>query len=145
MDAHDYLTLAETLVGGSAEAEWRSAVSRAYYAAFHVARRLFQQCGFTVPRAEKAHTYLAFRLTNSGHAEVQTAGRNLDILRTQRNQADYDFHHPYNQVRATAQVKVAREIIQALEAAELEPVKTQITDAMKVYERDVLKQVTWHP
>ena len=31
-----------------------------------------------------------------------------------------------------------------LDAARLDPVRTQITDTMKVYERDVLKDVTWH-
>jgi hypothetical protein len=31
------------------------------------------------------------------------------------------------------------------DAARLEPIRTQITDAMKIYERDVLKTVTWHP
>jgi hypothetical protein len=31
------------------------------------------------------------------------------------------------------------------EAAAVEPIRTQITDAMKIYERDVLKDVTWHP
>ena len=32
-----------------------------------------------------------------------------------------------------------------LDAAAVEPVRTQVTDAMKVYERDVLHDVTWHP
>jgi uncharacterized protein (UPF0332 family) len=145
MDAHDYLTLAETLVGGSVEAEWRSAVSRAYYAAFHVARNSLRACSFTVPRAEKAHTYLVYRLSNSGHADTEVAGRKLDLLRTWRNEADYDFDGTLDQGDAATYVAKAKEVIQALRAAESDPIKTQITDAMKVYERDVLKQVTWHP
>jgi hypothetical protein len=27
----------------------------------------------------------------------------------------------------------------------VEPTRTQITDAMKIYERDVLQDITWHP
>jgi hypothetical protein len=46
---------------------------------------------------------------------------------------------------ATQQLQAARSIIQTLDAARSEPTRTQITDAMKVYERDVLKTVTWHP
>jgi hypothetical protein len=42
-------------------------------------------------------------------------------------------------------IQRADEIIQALDAATVEPIRTQITNAMKIYERDVLKDVTWHP
>ncbi len=40
MNERDFLRLAAVLAGGAAEAEWRTAVGRAYYAAFHMARRL---------------------------------------------------------------------------------------------------------
>ena len=45
----DFLTLAQRWVQGTAEGEWRSAVSRAYYAAFHEARQLLRDLGFQVP------------------------------------------------------------------------------------------------
>src|SRR5262249_460451 len=54
MDFRDYLTLARTLAGGATEAEWRTASSRAYYAAFHVARELLADLGFRVPQADRA-------------------------------------------------------------------------------------------
>ena len=145
MDAREFLTVAETLLRGSTEAEWRSAVSRGYYAAFHEARELLLLCNFTVPRDDRAHKYLDHRLSNCGNSDVELAGRRLDGLRRERNRADYDLHHSYDQARATAQVGLARDITQALDAAALEPIKTQITDAIKIYERDVLQNVTWHP
>jgi uncharacterized protein (UPF0332 family) len=77
MDFRDYLTLAGTLSTGATEAEWRSASSRAYYAAFHVARRLLFGLGFYVPQADKAHGYLWLRLSNAGHTDVVRAGRQL--------------------------------------------------------------------
>jgi hypothetical protein len=40
MDFRACLALAITLRDGSTEAEWRTASSRGYYAAFHVARQL---------------------------------------------------------------------------------------------------------
>jgi hypothetical protein len=46
---------------------------------------------------------------------------------------------------AVTRVQLAHQIIAALDAATAEPTRTQITDAMKVYERDVLQEVTWHP
>src|SRR5579883_2185536 len=88
----EYLTLARTLAGGTTEAEWRSASSRAYYAAFHVARLLLLSLGFRVPQAERAHGYLWLRLSNAGHADTMKAGSRLGLLRRQRNWADYDDH-----------------------------------------------------
>lgn len=64
--AKEFLTLAETWVEGATEAEWRSAVSRAYYAAFHEARVLLRGLGFRVPRGDQAHAYLWLRLSNCG-------------------------------------------------------------------------------
>jgi uncharacterized protein (UPF0332 family) len=145
MDPREFLRLAEILVQGTTEVEWRSALSRAYYAAFHVARQLLMQCGFTVPRADRAHAYLWLRLTHAGDADVQDAGSDLNGLRSDRNIADYDLGRPLLQVMAANQVYTAREIIRRLAAAEIDPLKTQITDAMKIYERDVLKDVTWRP
>ncbi len=141
----EYLTLARTLAGGANEAEWRSASSRAYYAAFHVARLLLLDLGFHVPQADRAHGYLWLRVSNAGHADTITAGRYLGQLRRWRNWADYDDHRVIAQSDAIQSVKLAEDIIQALDAAALDPIRTQIIDAMKIYERDVLKDVTWHP
>jgi uncharacterized protein (UPF0332 family) len=145
MDARTFLTTADQLARGATEADWRSAVSRAYYAVFHVARQLFTTCGFTVPRADRAHSYLWLRLCNSGDTTVQRAGANIDALRRLRNHADYDVDRPLLQATALTQAQNARSVLQALDAAAREPLRTQITDAMKIYERDVLKDVTWRP
>lgn len=145
MNFRDYLALARTLASGATEAEWRSASSRAYYAAFHVARRLLLNLGFRVPQADRAHGHLWLRLSNAGHADTMTAGSRLGLLRRQRNWADYDDRRTITQTEAIQNVQEAKEIIQALDAAAIDPVRTQITDAMKIYERDVLKDVTWHP
>jgi uncharacterized protein (UPF0332 family) len=145
MNWRAFLPLAAQLAQGSTEADWRTAVSRAYYAAFHVARRLLSDLRFTVPRADRAHQYLVFRLGNSGASAVEQAGRDLDTLRRLRNRADYDETPALTQPQASAAVQVAQGIIQALDAARQEPARTQIRDAMIVYERDVLHDVTWQP
>jgi hypothetical protein len=48
-------------------------------------------------------------------------------------------------VTAIKSVQRGEDIIRALDAAASEPTRTQIRDAMKIYERDVLHDVTWHP
>ncbi len=145
MDFRDFLSVAATLTNGATEAEWRSAISRAYYAAFHVARKLLLDLGFRVPHADRAHGYLWLRLSNAGVAEVKQAGRQLNDLRRERNRADYDDRRTILHADTADDVHFAEEIIRALDAAALEPVRTQITDTMRVYERDVLHDVTWHP
>jgi uncharacterized protein (UPF0332 family) len=144
MDEREFLALAKFLVVQTGQAAWRSGISRAYYAAFHVARRLLEDIGFVVPRAERAHSYLWLRLTNCGDATVQRAASNLNSLRGQRNRADYDLQQPLKQTTAQAQVQVAEQIIQLLDSI-VDPMRTQIRDEMKKYERDVLKDVTWRP
>jgi uncharacterized protein (UPF0332 family) len=145
MDFRDYLVLAIRLRDGTTEADWRSASSRAYYAAFHVARRFLLSLGFDVPRADRAHAYLWMRLSNAGRPDVELAGNRLNHLRGERNTADYAEQLRFGQPLAARHVLMAQEIIQTLDAAAIEPVRTQVTDAMKVYERGVLHDVTWHP
>jgi uncharacterized protein (UPF0332 family) len=144
MDERDFLALAQRLANEADQAAWRSAVSRAYYAAFHRARRLMESLGFTVPRAERAHSYLWLRLHNCGHRPVQREAANLNVLRGLRNQADYDLTRGFQQALAQAYVQVAAQVIQTLDAIPA-PSRAQITDEMRRYERDVLKDVTWHP
>ncbi len=146
MNPRDFLEVAGEWAAGSREAEWRSAVSRAYYAAFHATCRLLSQCGFVVPQGDQAHGYLWLRLSNSGHPQVQSAGSNLRLLRTLRNRADYDLQYSFPHALAFAQVQAAEDIIQLLETLPAMPILLgQVTDAIKVYERDVLKEVTWRP
>jgi hypothetical protein len=145
MDPRDFLVLAQHLAVATTEAAWRTAVSRAYYAAFHVARQLMEDLGFAVPQADRAHAYLWLRLSNCGDPQVERAGMNLNDLRRERNGADYHLVRTIRQAPAQKQCPVAASTIQVLESAALEPTRTAITDAMKIYERDVLHDVTWHP
>jgi uncharacterized protein (UPF0332 family) len=146
MDETGFLEVADALSTGSLESEWRSAVSRAYYAAFHKARRLMRHCGFDVPRGEQAHAYLWFRLSNAGHPNVMNAGAELGRLRSARNWVDYDFDVPLDSQTAIDHVHIAADIIQLLDDLAKEvAILARVIDAMKVYERDVLRQVTWHP
>jgi uncharacterized protein (UPF0332 family) len=139
-----FLTQAQRLAAASAEEDWRTATSRAYYAAFHIASAFMANLGFTVPNAERAHAYLWLRLQNAGAATIQRAGILLNDLRRERTRADYDLHRTFAQARVLAAVQDAATIIQILNTV-VEPTRTQVMDAMKNYERLVLQDVTWHP
>jgi hypothetical protein len=146
MNPQEFLDLADELALGVREGDWRTSVSRAYYAAFHAVRLLFTKAGFVVPQGEQAHAYLWRRLSNSGHPDTIQAGRDLSDLRRVRNWAEYDLARPFPQTTAIGRVAAAI-IIRLLEDLFAVPtVFAAVIDAIKVYERDVLKQVTWrHP
>jgi uncharacterized protein (UPF0332 family) len=137
--------VARALANEKTEAAWRSSVSRAYYAAVHVARDLMRDLGFVVLRSEHAHTNLEMRLSNSGDAQLEFAGARLGSLKSYRHQADYDLHRPVSRQVALSSCNTADQIIRFLGAAHVEPTRTQIKDTMKIYERDVLQAVTWRP
>jgi uncharacterized protein (UPF0332 family) len=138
-----FLVLAERLLLGTAEEDWRSSVSRAYYAAFHSARDFMEALGFQVPAAEQAHGYLWLRLSNTGHPPLDQAGRDLRALRTLRNTADYELTANLAQWRAQQQVQAAREIMETLDDCLVEPIRTQVRDGMRDYEQNILHNVTW--
>jgi uncharacterized protein (UPF0332 family) len=144
MDTNEFLDAADELCTGPSEGFWRSGVSRAYYAAFHRARRLLRAIGFPVPDSDRGHAYLWLRLSNCGHAEVVTGCQTLNRLRTDRNRADYDTDRPFSQTEAINIVQLASDLVALLESVEAErSVRTIITQAMRDYERNVLGEVTW--
>jgi uncharacterized protein (UPF0332 family) len=94
----EYLSLAEDLctvpVSGppvGMEAQQRAGVSRAYYAAFILARnRLRDVDGIRVPRHANAHQFVATHYLNNRDPIRSAIGSRLNRLRTARNQCDYD-------------------------------------------------------
>ena len=142
ISGRDFLTLAQVWSRGRSEAEWRCAVSRAYYAAFHECRQLLGELGFVVPRADLAHAYLWLRLSNSQVVELVDAGSELNTLRRERNRADYDLHLTTTASTAmTATVSVSR-IISVIDQLTDEN-RQRATQAIRDYERDVLHETTW--
>ncbi|HEY3115816.1 MAG TPA: hypothetical protein VGK54_03665 [Chloroflexota bacterium] len=94
----EFLRVAEDLYGAAAteasarrEALLRIAVSRAYYAAFSLARnRLRDIDGVKVPLRGNAHLVVAHRFEEGVGIERQDIGARLQRLRVDRNRCDYD-------------------------------------------------------
>ena len=138
----DFLVLAESGVTAAGEAEWRSAVSRAYFAAHHRARQFLSDLGFQLPPGDQAHAYLWLRLANCGDPQVRLAGSDLNSLCRDRYQADHHLDITVTQPSALLQVQCAATIIRTLDAVAV-PARAAIAEAIRNYERDVLHQVTW--
>lgn len=138
----DLLRFGEKLCLGSSEIEWRCAISRSYYAAFHVARDFLHALGFDAPRAETAHAFLWRRLQGCGHVELRLIGSDLNQLRGQRNRADYDLNGEVTRRTAMSAFEIASNIFQVIESL-VPDERSGIVEVIKAYERDVLRETTW--
>ena len=92
----EYLNLAFELGGqsdaqGAQDAKLRTAVSRAYYAAFCTARNYLRdvEC-LPVPQGPRAHGFVLDEFTARTDRRLKQVGTRLDRLRIDRNKADYD-------------------------------------------------------
>lgn len=143
MSPHEFLKLAQELQSAPTEVRWRTAVSRAYYASFHAARRLLRGWGFQIGTADQAHAGIARRLAASKHADLEKASHELSELRSKRNVADYDLDRAFLQDLAVKCVSAAGLVLNILDRDLSVEQKQQATQAMCDYERHVLRDVTW--
>jgi uncharacterized protein (UPF0332 family) len=90
-DWSSFADLAQELSGRSGEeAAERSAISRAYYAAFHAARDYLDRTGPAVARSGSAHAEVRNRMFWS----ERRVGEGLRRLHGLRKHADYDDVYP---------------------------------------------------
>ena len=97
-DWAEYLSIAQSLCGevvsgplAGAEANQRAGVSRAYYAAFVLARnRLRDVDGASVPMSGYAHQFVAQQYSTDADPRRRQIGIDLGRLRQDRNKCDYD-------------------------------------------------------
>ena len=115
----EYLNLARELAGkstdvSSEEAKLRSAISRAYYAAFIQARNFLRDRDqITIPR-EKTHKYVIEQFQNSADEKRRKLGEKLQRLRDFRNQADYNDIFPKLLGKTEQALGLARRIISGI-------------------------------
>jgi hypothetical protein len=144
MTPRELIDLANDLCEDDREVVWRTAANRAYFAAFHAACELLEHSGFEVPDSEQAHAYLWLRLSNCGHPDISSTGTVLKFLRTTRNVADYKRNETFTHPQATGQVLAALRVLDLLESVQVSPqTLARIADAIRVYERDVLRVVSY--
>jgi uncharacterized protein (UPF0332 family) len=111
-DWREFVAFAEELVAGGAptEASQRSAVSRAYYAVFNIARARLVAEGRIDPTRHEAHdqVWLTLDAGSRGERRIGQGGRRL---RYWRNWADYEERYPQVARDAASLVALARRLI----------------------------------
>ena len=128
MTGDDFIILAGKLATNADEASLRSAVSRAYYGAFHLALHYLDDIERPAPQNANAHVYVARQLQKSGHLDAFRAGSLLGDLHTERIKADYRLDNKRIGTTAFARLCVERatEIQSALTKCRAEPARSEI-------------------
>jgi len=98
-DWNTYVALAKTLHGMPDEAAWRSAVSRAYYSAFHAASSTLKNASIrTFPKDErKSHAKIWNVYKESTKKDCRRIGNRATRLMDSRHDADYDASCTFKQ------------------------------------------------
>ncbi len=140
MDPLAFLVLAKKLLDAEKNpAGRRSAVSRAYYAAFNVAAEFFAALGHQVPKDAGGHKKAYYYLNNCNDKLLIAVGGDLDDLRGIRNDADYDMNDKQveKEDNVRAWVDVADVIIKRLDECKNGPVQRRkdVAEAVEDYKK----------
>lgn len=134
----DLLRLAGRLVAAPSadQAQFRAAISRAYYSAFHGAADFLARIGL---RVGYNHGELQRTLSACGVAEAQSAGRRLTDLHSFRIKADYDLKSPETETRNIAQqcVELASDILAIVAKLDTDANRPQIKAGIEAYRRKI--------
>lgn len=106
-DPVDFLHLAKKLISGD-EASLRTAVSRAYYASFLLAR---DRLGLSL-RAPEVHRKVIKRM----YDRKPSIGNTLHLLRHNRNSADYDTKVPLSYADAQQAIELGERTVEGINA-----------------------------
>jgi uncharacterized protein (UPF0332 family) len=118
-DWHGYLGLADELAARSGdEAAARTAISRAYYAAFHAGRAYLNRVNIPAEVSGRAHRQLRQVLQSRDPAISETLAR----LHDWRKEADYDDSCSFDVERqASVAIELARTTIEKIESIRRPP------------------------
>ena len=115
----EILQVATKLLNNSAEAACRSAVSRAYYAAYHHGIQVIEiKLPITKNMTYKGgcHKQLLMRLSKGQSQAWEDIALEVDYLRRNRVRADYCLNQSISKRLAHRCVRAAQKIIDALDA-----------------------------
>jgi len=131
MNPRDFIALAGTLAASSAPhaaARYRTAVSRAYYGAFHAAVEVLEASGATVRANHLGHREAINQLRSSKLGEPMRAAGLLDDLHKARIIADYRLaNRTYeSSPHVLLAVEDAHDAVAARDACLNEPIRSQL-------------------
>jgi uncharacterized protein (UPF0332 family) len=112
----EFQTTAERRARGATEGDWRSGISRSYYAVFHFFREFLLSHGLDVGRGGQAHFTLYTGLWNCSFPAVAAVAKKINDLRIRRTAADYELHQSIRNPAALNAIRISRDIVKDFQA-----------------------------
>jgi len=133
MNGRDFLDCARRYSIASAEGDWRTAVSRAYYAVFHHFRDWLLSKNGRLGSGWQSHSSLYLGLANCGIASNRVIADRIDELRKSRTYADCDLWRKVTATTASRAVDDADAIFADFQTALQATPAQQIADGARNY------------
>lgn len=137
MDPREFIFLAQKLLVGSPQpTDTRTATSRAYYGAFHVAAETLGKMGFSVSNGPGGHGEVRNLIGSCNDEDLVPIGSQLNDLHSSRIKADYRLSEkpPENKKNAILHVEIAKKVIQTIDRCCSGPKRGKIISEMKKYQ-----------
>ena len=116
-DPRQFLEIAEDLLqdrrkGHNKEGRIRTAIGRAYYAAFLITKKKLQEIGYSFRRVERLHKDVIYRLMKDKHFFI---GSKLNTLFDNRVDADYKMNAKITSKLGQSSIELAQDILRAID------------------------------
>lgn len=135
MDPREFHKLAGILAAkvGAGPAQCRTAISRTYYATFHVALEAMDDLGIRVPRGPRAHTELQTTWSRLDHPKAREIGSSLGDLHSKRISADYRILERGCEQVSTARtyVELGSALLSSIAEARMDPTRAELVEAIR--------------
>lgn len=94
------------------ETDHRVVCCRAYYAAYHACRNILNVSPVPKDKLQGGiHKRYVAALKSNSDKKIQSIGRKLDIVRVERQRADYELHDNFSRGNMTQAITTAKEIL----------------------------------
>ena len=122
MDPRDFYQIALGLSTSQKPGERRTAIGRAYYAAYNVAANFLRSLKVIIEKKPESHKKVQEFLSNSGDKEITKIAHKLETMRTMRNHADYDLDNlaPENIKSVEINMALAQNFIETIDKCSTE-------------------------
>jgi hypothetical protein len=138
VEPRKFLDLAQALaIEPPHPAKLRTAISRAYYAAYNVSVQTLESMGVQISKGPNGHGQVQRFLGNSKNQELEQIGSDLGTLHSSRLAADYRLTdlRAENPTNVKALVGHAKKVIDTVERCCTGPNKHAIITAIKIHEQ----------
>jgi uncharacterized protein (UPF0332 family) len=112
----NYLTLATELSERAEEHCLRTAISRAYYYVFHLARQRVEDNEFYIAKGENSHRQVWEKFERDPDVRCQKLYIKARQIQDKRKRADYDLTYPKIEAEFPALIDLAKKFAQDLDA-----------------------------